>query len=74
MQPKSYNIKSLNHKIRVMKKTYIIPQMSIMKVMQESPLAESGVLGSNGIDYGGIDINGDIEPSAKENFFDFEWE
>ena len=30
-------------------------------------LASSGVIGNNGIGYGGIDNNGDMDPSAKES-------
>ena len=58
-----------------MKKTYIIPETTFVIVSHEMPLAGSpGVTGNNGIGYGGVDTDGTIEPSVKENPFDFEWE
>ncbi len=60
-----------------MKKTYIIPHVSISEVQQELPLAASdgsGVNSNNDITYGGVDEQGEMEPSVKESFFDFQWE
>ena len=57
-----------------MKKTYIIPQVNIVQTMHELPIAGSGVTGSNGIDFGGVDTNGDLNPAVKENTLEFEWE
>lgn len=57
-----------------MKKTYIIPYVSSIKILDEKPIATSGVGSNNGITYGGVDESGTIEPSVKENTFDFEWE
>ncbi len=57
-----------------MKKTYIIPQMSVAQTGYEMPIAVSGVTSSNGIGYGGVDENGEKEPEVKANPFDFEWE
>ena len=54
-----------------MKKRYIIPQVSIVQIMHELPIAGSGVTGNNGIGYGGVDTDGTLEPSVKEfNEFD----
>ena len=57
-----------------MKKTYIIPHVSIVQVNDEKPIAASGVNSNNGIGYGGVDENGSLDPAVKENTFDFEWE
>lgn len=60
-----------------MKKTYIIPKMSVMQMAQESPLAGSGVKSiSNGVDigYGGVDEDGALDANVKANNFDLEWE
>ena len=57
-----------------MKKTYIIPEMSVLLMHHEMPIAASGVTGSNGIGYGGVDDQGQKDPDVKANTFDFEWE
>lgn len=57
-----------------MKKTYIIPEMSVLLMHHETPIAASGVTGSNGIGYGGVDDQGQKDPDVKANPFDFEWE
>lgn len=58
-----------------MKKTYIIPNISINLAQAEQMLASStGVTGNNGIGYGGVDTNGEQEPSVKESNLDFEWD
>lgn len=62
-----------------MKKTYIIPHVNCYKILDEKPIAESGVSSNNGIDYGGVDEDGKLDPSVKDNsfaddFFDFNWE
>lgn len=56
-----------------MKKTYVNPEMSIVLMQNETVLAASGVTGNNGVDYGGVDENGDKDPDVKAEFFDFEW-
>ena len=51
-----------------MKKTYIIPNTSINLALAEQMLAEStGVISNNGIGYGGVDTDGDQDPSVKES-------
>lgn len=57
-----------------MKKTYIIPETNVLFVSQEMPVASSPtVTGGNGIGYGGVDEQGEKEPSVKESSFEFEW-
>ena len=51
-----------------MKKIYLIPRMSAMQMETENVLAGS-VLGNNDIGYGGVDTEGDKDPSVKENPF-----
>lgn len=57
-----------------MKKTYIIPEISVVVTLHETPLAASGVSSGNGIGYGGVDDQGQKDPDVKANTFDFEWE
>lgn len=56
-----------------MKKTYIIPRMYAQVVVQELPLAGSGVTSNNGIGYGGVDESGSHEADVKASNFEFEW-
>jgi hypothetical protein len=58
----------------MMKKTYIIPEMSVVLMQHETSLAVSGVSSNNGIGYGGVDDQGQKDPDVKANPFDFEWE
>ena len=53
-----------------MKKTYINPSLKALQLQSEKVLAASGVIGSNGITYGGIDEEGTKDPSVKENLFE----
>ena len=53
-----------------MKKTYHVPNMEAMQLQGEQILAGSGVTGSNGISYGGVDTEGALDPSVKSNTFD----
>lgn len=52
-----------------MKKIYIIPAMSVVRMHGESILAVSGVCGKIGtaddIGFGGIDENGVLDPEVK---------
>ena len=52
-----------------MKKTYMAPQMEQMTMDSELPLcASSGVVSDIDIDFGGVDWDGDLDPSAKKRF------
>ena len=44
--------------------------MEAMQLQGEQILAGSGVTGSNGIGYGGVDTEGALDPSVKSNTFD----
>ena len=57
-----------------MKKTYLIPSSVPMDMGSEKMIALSGVGGNNGIGYGGVDTDGNLDPDVKDNTFDFEWE
>lgn len=48
--------------------------MSAVQLHGEALIAQSGVTGSNGIGYGGMDEQGEKDPDVKANPFDFEWE
>lgn len=50
-----------------MKKEYIVPCIKQERAECCQILASSGVSGDNGIEYGGVDIDGNLEPAAKEN-------
>ncbi len=52
-----------------MKKTYINPSLKALQLQAEKVLAASGVIGSNGITYGGIDEEGSKDPEVKDNPF-----
>ena len=56
-----------------MKKTYIIPEITVEHAESAMPLAASGVTSNNGIGYGGVDQAGTLDPSTKENYFEFKW-
>ena len=56
------------------KKEYMTPSLMVMEIATTTFLMMSGV-GSEGIDYGGVDENGSLEPSAPSmsdasNLFD----
>ena len=57
-----------------MKKTYIIPQISVDQAWCESLVAISGV-SSDEIGYGGVDTDGTIVPEVKRHHdvWDDEW-
>ena len=61
-----------------MKKTYIIPNIIINLAQAEQMLASStGVISNNNdinIGYGGVDTDGEQDPSVKESNLDFEWD
>lgn len=54
-----------------MKKEYIIPIIKVETIGTEELLVDSGVTGDGvtNVDYGGIDVEGTKDPSAKEYFF-----
>lgn len=54
-----------------MKKTYISPILTIVSSKTEEDLLQaSGVFGPDqGIDYGGVDNDGTMDPASKENTF-----
>ena len=59
-----------------MRKTYIQPCMEEMQAQAVQMLAVSGVIGSNGIGYGGVDSDGSLNPETKEekwDLWDDEW-
>lgn len=61
----------------MMKKTYIIPCTSVSLAQSEQILASSGVISNSNdinIGFGGVDTNGDQDPSVKESNHDFEWD
>lgn len=64
--------------MNTMKKTYIIPQVTVERVLGEQMLAVSGVKSiSNDVNigYGGVDEGGSLEADVKgDNAFDFSWE
>lgn len=52
-----------------MKKIYMVPQMELEDMKELLPLCDSGVSGSGGgVDagYGGVDIDGILDPAANE--------
>ena len=51
-----------------MKKTYIIPDMSVVQTQHGKPIAGS-VTSDNGIGYGGVDDGGNIDPDVKANHY-----
>ena len=58
-----------------MKKTYIIPCLSIMEAQAEQILASSVTSGNDDINigYGGVDEDGEVDPDAKESSWSI-WE
>jgi len=46
------------------KKEYIAPSMEVMEIKNMQLLAGSGVTSDNGIDYGGVDDEGTLDPTA----------
>lgn len=57
-----------------MKRRYLVPEAEAIKTEASKPLAGSGVTSSIGIGYGGVDTDGELDPSVKEDYFDFKWE
>ena len=49
-----------------MKREYVAPQMEQMQIDEELPLCGSVKSSSNGIGYGGIDVDGILDPAANE--------
>jgi hypothetical protein len=50
----------------MMKKSYITPAMESMEFQPVELLNASGVSGSNGITYGGVDLDGTVTPGSRE--------
>lgn len=59
-------------------KTYIKPDIDILRIHGEQMLAASGIKSFNNgvnISYGGVDEDGSLEADVKgESNFDFSWE
>lgn len=54
-----------------MKKNYVYPLVELEEAeCCTSMMAVSAVISNNGIGYGGVDNNGDQEPSVKEFLWD----
>ncbi len=49
-----------------MKKIYVIPAMEVVEVKPMTLLSGSGVVGDNGIPFGGIDVDGTVTPGSRE--------
>ena len=52
------------------KKTYIVPAIAEEAVLTEQFLAVSGVSSDNGIGYGGVDTEGEKDPSSRRDAWD----
>ena len=52
------------------KKTYIVPAIAEEAVLTEQFLADSGVSSDNGIGYGGVDTEGEKDPSSRRDAWD----
>ena len=52
------------------KNTYIVPTVTEEVVLTEQFLASSGVNSNNGIGYGGVDTEGEKEPSSRHNVWE----
>lgn len=50
-----------------MKKRYIIPETKVVLLHGETILSASGVTSNNGIGYGGVDEQGELDPEVKGN-------
>lgn len=58
-----------------MKRDYIAPDLPVEQASVTMPLASSEIrIANTGIDYGGVDTEGTLDPSVKEDFFIFVWE
>lgn len=49
-----------------MKKEYIVPSIKVSVYQASELMSARGVIGDNGIGYGGIDDDGELDPSAKD--------
>lgn len=52
------------------KKIYIVPAIAEEAVLTEQLLADSGVSSDNGIGYGGVDTEGEKDPSSRRDAWD----
>lgn len=53
-----------------MKKTYIIPNTLICRINTERFIAGSqDITSNNGMTYGGVDEEGEVDPSVKQNHY-----
>lgn len=55
-------------KITSMKRDYMAPATEVLEYMTEEMIAVSDVTSNNGLDYGGIDEDGDKEAGARMLF------
>ena len=55
-----------------MKKIYVRPSMSEVKLDSTQFLCGSGVSSSNGIKYGGKDDNGSLDPASRR--YQYDWD
>lgn len=49
-----------------MKKTYIEPHIEMRQIHAEQVIASSEITSNNGIGYGGVDEEGELDPEVKE--------
>ena len=52
------------------KKAYMMPAMQVVKIDNVQLLSGSGVTSENGILYGGIDVDGLLDPAAPQQDID----
>ena len=52
------------------KHTYIIPSVKRLSLEGTALMDESGVTGDNGIGYGGVDEQGELDPDANSGVWD----
>lgn len=52
------------------KKIYIVPAIAEEAVLTEQFLADSGVSSDNGIGFGGVDTEGEKDPSSRRDAWD----
>lgn len=58
-------------KEKTMKKSYISPATEALEYVMEEMIATSSVTSDNGLDYGGIDEDGDLEAETRMLIDDF---
>ena len=53
-----------------MRKTYIVPSTKVMECESEELLVATGVYSDQGINYGGVDEDGEREADSRHNIWD----